>query len=125
MLGAQLYALKTSLFDERQAALKAHVDAALSIVKGLADDAEAGRLTVGEAQARAKYVLRKIRYGAGDYFFAYDYDGNNVVHGLQPQNEGKNFIGNKDPDGKLFTAEQIKVAKEGGGIVEYRFRPPG
>src|SRR4051812_30028291 len=89
MMVVQLRALKSSLEEERRAAVAAQVDAAFSVVKGFGDQVEAGHLTKAEAQARAKAALRTIRYGKGDYFFAYDYQGNNVVHGLQPQNEGK------------------------------------
>ncbi|MBV9076688.1 MAG: cache domain-containing protein, partial [Methylobacteriaceae bacterium] len=125
MMAAQLLVLKGSLLEARRAALIRQVDAALSVVQALGADAEAGRLTLPQAQERAKAVIRAIRYGQGDYFFAYDYDGNNVVHGLQPKNEGRNFIENKDATGKRFTAEQIELAKKGGGFVTYLFAKPG
>lgn len=62
----QLLALKTALFQERQTAIAAQVESAVSIVKRLAGEATAGKLTEAEAQDRAKRILRSVRFGQND-----------------------------------------------------------
>jgi methyl-accepting chemotaxis protein len=124
-IGEQLYSLRDTLYQERQNALASQVQSALTLVKGFADEAEKGTLTVAEAQERAKKAIRPIRFGQNDYFFVYDGSGNNVVLGPKPEMEGKNLIGLKDPNGFPFVKELIDTAKRGGGFVDYQFPRAG
>src|SRR3954469_12907502 len=125
LTAVQLLALKDGLYQERRAAVTAHVEAAVSIVKATAAEAEAGRITTAEAQLRARAAVRAIRYGKGDYFFVYQEDGLNVVHGLLPESEGKNLIGTKDPNGVPLVVELIAAAKRGGAFVSYAYPRTG
>ncbi len=81
----QLSTIRDTLLDERRAALRNEVQTAVSIARALAAEAAAGRLSEAEAQERARMTLRSMRFGEGDYFFVYRYDGVNVVHGLNGQ----------------------------------------
>jgi methyl-accepting chemotaxis protein len=88
----QLFSLNDSLLQERRAGVKMQVEQAVSVVKGLADAAAAGRITTEVAQQRAAVALRSMRFGEGEYFFVYGFDGLTKVHGLKPEFEGKQRI---------------------------------
>jgi methyl-accepting chemotaxis protein len=45
----------------------------------------------------------------------------NVVHGLKPDREGKNFIDQVDSNGVRFNANLIAAAQAGGGFTEFMF----
>jgi len=123
--GVQLYALKDTLLEERHIAIKNEVETATTFVRSLAAEASAGRIPEAEAQERAKAALRAMKFGKGDYFFAYRYDGVNVAHGLKPENEGKNLMEARDSDGVLFNRDLIHAAQRGGGYVTFRFPRAG
>src|SRR6202165_3737964 len=123
----QLSTIRDTLLDERRAALRNEVQTAVSIARALAAEAAAGRLSEAEAQERARMTLRSMRFGEGegDYFFVYRYDGVNVVHGLKPEREGKNFIDQVDSNGVRLNANLIAAAQAGGGFTEFLFPRAG
>jgi methyl-accepting chemotaxis protein len=59
----QLFSLNDSLLQERRAGVKMQVEQAVSVVKGLADAAAAGRTTTEVAQQRR--LRRSGRCGSG------------------------------------------------------------
>lgn len=67
--------------------------------------------------------MRNERGGTG-YIFIYTYDGINIADPILKQNAGVNLIDFKDPNGKRVIYELIKVAKNGGGFVEYVWNKP-
>lgn len=86
----------------------------------------AGRLTTTQAQEQARAAVRSIRYAGAEYFFIYAYDGTNLVLGPRPQVEGSKVIADsKDADGVFFVRQLIKVGRDGGGFVAYRFPRAG
>lgn len=58
---AQLFVMNNAIVRERKLSVLSQVEAAASLVKGLAEQAEAGRMTREEAQERAKALLRSMR----------------------------------------------------------------
>ena len=78
-----------------------------------------GEMTLDEAQTRARDALRDIRFGNNDYFYAYDYDGNNRILGPAPEREGTNMVDLADPNGVQLVRELISAARNGGGVVAY------
>lgn len=64
--------------------------------------------------------------GSELYLFVYDLKGEMKAIGYNPAAlVGKNRLDLKDPDGKLFVREFIKVAKEHGhGWVDYKYSNP-
>lgn len=59
------------------------------------------------------------------YIAAYDLDGKCVAHGQKKDRIGKNMLKDKDPDGKAFVAERVKIAREkGSGWQDYKFMNP-
>jgi cytochrome c len=80
----------------------------------------------GRAAALAKFNDRKGPFVYRDlYVFAYDLDGNCLAHPIKPERIGKNNLGDKDPDGRLFVKERIELArKQRSGWQEYKFFNP-
>lgn len=76
------------------------------------------------AKARVKAILKSLDYGQDGYFFAYDYDGINLVHPRQDFRPGRNWLGLIDPDGDRVIANLIAKAKEGGGLHQYKWEKP-
>src|SRR6185437_11830002 len=121
----QLRALRNTLFEERENAIRNEVQTAVSLVRTFVEEEKQGRMTEAEAQERAKAALRAMHFGKGDYFYAYRFDGVNVAHGLKPENEGKNLLDLRDSNGVRFNADLITAAQHGGGFVPFLFPRAG
>lgn len=121
----QLQTLRNTIIEERETALRNEVEIAASVVRSYVQQAKAGKISDAEAQERAKGALRAMRFGKGDYFYAYRYDGVNVAHGLKPALEGKNLFDARDANGVQFNAELIRKAQQGGGYVSFMFPRAG
>ncbi|MBP2229620.1 methyl-accepting chemotaxis protein [Azospirillum agricola] len=117
-----LTGMRTNLIEQRKAKVKEMVDAASSVVALYGEREKQGKLTRAQAQEAARDAVRAMRYGAGEYFFVYDYEGVSMVHGLRPQVEGKNLLNLKDPDGVSFNVLMTEAAKAGGGFVAFRHK---
>jgi methyl-accepting chemotaxis protein len=121
----QLRTIRDTLIEERRTAIRNEVQSAVSIARTYVAEAAAGHLSETEAQDRARVALRSMRFGQGDYFYVYRYDGVNVVHGLKPDREGKNFIDQVDSNGVRLNANVIAAAQAGGGFTEFMFPRAG
>ena len=121
----QLLTIRDTLLDQRRAAVRNEVQSAVSIARAFVAEAAAGRLSEAEAQERARMALRSMRFGEGDYFYVYRYGGVNVVHGLKPEREGKNYIDQVDSNGVRLNANVIAAAQAGGGFTEFMFPRAG
>lgn len=71
-----------------------------------------------------KNILMNLNYGIDGYFFAYDYDGNNIVHPRQLFRLGRNWLELEDADGDRVIANLIAQAKKGGGLHQYKWEKP-
>ena len=128
MLGGfvvQLVTIRDTLLDGRRDAVRNEVQSAVAIAHHYVTEAAAGHLSQEEAQNLARTALRSMRFGDGDYIYAYRYDGVNVVHGLKPDREGKNFIDQVDSNGVRLNANVIAAAQAGGGFTEFMFPRAG
>ncbi|WP_430392885.1 methyl-accepting chemotaxis protein [Bacillus suaedaesalsae] len=114
--------------------LKNGVEMALQLIDSANKQVEDGELTLEEAQERVKVYLigemnadgkrtisSPVDLGENGYFVAYDEKGLELAH---PTIEGKNVWETADTDGSLFVQEQIKIAQNGGGFVEYSWALP-
>jgi len=87
-----------------------HLDeTAASMVKTAYARFQSGELTEEAAKTLVKNQLRPLRYGNGEYYYVYDYDGNSVVHGLKPEREGNNYFS--------VMKGQIDHARDGTGAL--------
>lgn len=76
------------------------------------------------AQNLVKEILANMLFTSDGYFFAYDYDGTNLVLPGQEWRVGTNMIDLKDENGVMIIKELIKNAQSGGGYVNYVFNQP-
>jgi cytochrome c len=78
------------------------------------------------------YALKVVNASAGPlkkgtfYTFAVDFSGTVVAHPMQTKLRGKNLWEAKDPNGKQFVQDMVKIAQtpEGSGWVEYEWERP-
>ncbi|MDD3609542.1 MAG: SpoIIE family protein phosphatase [Halothiobacillaceae bacterium] len=81
-----------------------------------------GRLTPAQAQQAALELLRKLRFGNHDYFFAYDRELTAIAH-PDPSFEGRNLLDYRDPDGRPVLQDIRRIAlEEGEGFLVYRWK---
>ncbi|HYH40264.1 MAG TPA: methyl-accepting chemotaxis protein [Azospirillum sp.] len=116
-----LTGMREALLEQRKAKVKEMVDAAGSIVALYGELEKQGKLTREQAQEQARIAVRAMRYGDGEYFFVYDYQGMLLVHGLRPQLEGKNFLDREDPYKVRYNVLMTEAARKGGGFVAYHY----
>lgn len=87
-------------------------------------EAQAGLLTVPQAQAAALAMLKSLNYGPNnDYMFTYDRDMNVLEH-QNPNYQSGNFL-NKQLVPGVYVFRQIRdLAVSGGGYITYQFPKP-
>ena len=115
-----LSALWNNLLEDRKAQLQ---DVVLMARQALDLNYQASRQAgVSEAEAleRSKALLRKLRYGKDDYFYAFNPQGLVVAH-PNANVDGKNLYDAPDSDGVFFARKQMEAGINGGGFVYYRF----
>jgi methyl-accepting chemotaxis protein len=125
LAGLASWKIYESISTERIDKVRSLTEAAVSMVKTTYARYQSGELTEESAKTLIKDQLRATKYGNGDYFFIYDYDGVNVMHGAKAEREGKNFYTAVDPSGKQLVKEQIDRARDGTGIVYLLFPRAG
>jgi len=115
--------MRQHLIEQRQAQLQALIDASMGGIKQQYDLFRAGKLTEAQAQRAARDNLRKSRYNGGrDYFFIYDFNGVNLMHGSKPAREGKSFLKDADPTGKYYIREWITLLqRDQQAFITYKF----
>jgi methyl-accepting chemotaxis protein len=115
-----LSTLRHNLLEDRKAKLR---DVVLLARQAIELDHQASKkagLSDADALERGKAVLRTLRFGTDDYFYAFSAQGEIQAH-PNPKIEGKNLYNAPDSDGVYFTRDQIELAASGGGFVAYRF----
>ncbi|KQT52884.1 hypothetical protein ASG54_07140 [Aureimonas sp. Leaf460] len=117
----QLVAMKGMIWEGRETLLKAQVQSAVSALQFYADKAADGSLTLEQAQLAARDAVSSMRYGKGDYIFAFQPDGTRVIHGDRKL-EGKSGWDDKDATGLYHVRKLIETGKAGGFTTYYRAR---
>jgi cytochrome c len=80
---------------------------------------------VGTDTAFKDFTNDKANWNYKDiYIFALDMKGNQLAHGANAKQVGKNFWEFKDANGKLLFQEFAAAAAKGGGDVEYQWAHP-
>ena len=93
-------------------------------VSAIADIYQAADADDEAAKQRVQAILSNLDYGPDGYFFAYDYDGVNIVHPRQAFRHGQNWLNMTDSDGNHVIYNLIERAKEGGGLHQYKWEKP-
>ncbi|WP_342316036.1 methyl-accepting chemotaxis protein [Lysobacter sp. FW306-1B-D06B] len=111
--------------DER-ARLQTRVGAALAVVQRYADLAQAGKLPEDVARREALKVVSSLRSKDGtDYLWVNDEHPRMLMHPHQTKLDGKDLTDFISADDKRIFVEMVKVARAGGGYVDYMWPKPG
>ncbi|HEX9242380.1 MAG TPA: cache domain-containing protein [Anaeromyxobacter sp.] len=80
----------------------------------------------GKGKAFETFSDPKGRFTYRDlYVMAYDLSGKCLAHGAKKERVGKNFMEEKDVDGKQFMKERFRIAKDHGkGWQDYKYENP-
>lgn len=129
LMGVSFYLLpyiEKQLMNEKISATKGVVEVAASMIDSIQKEVKAGNITLEDAQKRALMQIKDLRYHGNEYFWVNDLELKMLTHGVNADLVGKNVSDLKDPNGKLFMVEMVKLAKEKeAGVVEYQFAKPG
>lgn len=126
---------KKALEDSGKVLLKNSVKMTLQVINNNQKLVEEGKLTLDEAQERAReYMLGKkqadgkrpinkeLSLGENGYLLAYTQEGVEAAH---PSLEGKNVLDTKDKkNGSYFVKDQIRIGNSGGGYLTYWWTLP-
>lgn len=116
-----LYLSNQMLHDQRSAEIVSMVEAAVSQVEAQHARAEAGEISMEEAQANALGIISDIRYREIEYFFITGLDGHIFMHAVRPDLDGQNLWDLQDPNGKYLFRELAAATQTSAGadFVEY------
>ncbi|MBJ7276139.1 methyl-accepting chemotaxis protein [Marinobacter salarius] len=104
---AELERLEASLLSARKEGLKNLVDTARSVVLDAKNDPD---LSDAEAREAARNRLRSIRFGGGNYIFAYAKDLENLAYAPDPSREGPTT----NPDVRKLIQSLFEAAENDG-----------
>jgi hypothetical protein len=95
-------------------------EAEAMVKKAVAAYKAGGEKTFADFTAPSKKFVSKDLY-----IVVYDLSGKCVAHGQNAKQVGKDLIGMKDPDGKMFVKERVDLAKAKGTFwQDYKFTDP-
>ncbi len=112
----------------RKDAIREHVEIAHSVLASIQAQEAAGRLDRTQAQQLALSMVRKMRYGDGEYFWITDAKPQvtMLMHPAMPEFEGRDITEFKDPTGFApFQAFVATARDHGKGFVAYQWPKPG
>jgi methyl-accepting chemotaxis protein len=115
-----LSSLWANLLEDRKAKLQDVVSMARQALDLNYQASRQAGLSETDAMERGRAMLRALRFGNGDYFYALNAQGV-VVSNPNPNVEGKNLFDAPDSDGVFFARKQLELAANGGGFVSFRF----
>ena len=120
----QLKSSSDAVRHERYQLLRSEVETAMSVLQEFNAREVSGELSHEQAKAAAFRVLSSLKFEPSGYFFGYDYDVNLAFHPTSKR-IGQSDKGKVDDNGFSFSDEIVKVARTGGGYVEFLGSKPG
>lgn len=121
LIGSSIGTFERNMLKAKETELLNMTNLALSAIQGIY---QAAGPDDEVAKEKVREILTSLDYGQDGYFFAYDYDGNNIVHPRQTYRPGRNWLDLVDPDGDRVIANLIDKAKAGGGLHQYKWQKP-
>ncbi|MDN3611808.1 methyl-accepting chemotaxis protein [Vibrio ostreicida] len=82
---------------------------------------QSGQLSEGEAQGQALNAIAAMRFDNNNYIFIGDSKGIQLASGVQSM-IGKPILALRDSEGKAFVEDLYRVARSGGGFVDYSWK---
>jgi len=120
-----LPAIENRIMAEKHETVKQLVDMAMGTIELEASRVKAGKLTVEQAQKAAAETVGRMRYGKDGYLWIND-SKVMVMHPLKPELNGKDILSLKDPTGRAFMLDMVKVVRQSGsGFVDYVWSKQG
>ncbi|MGF1759743.1 methyl-accepting chemotaxis protein [Photobacterium sagamiensis] len=113
---------KADMMAERKNQIQVLVETAEILVTRLYQQANAGDITMNEAEQRAKQAIDAMRYGKNGYFMIYNTQGVMVHHPIATNLIGKNLNTLQDINGVYIVREQISTALNGDGFADYYWK---
>ncbi|HJU50054.1 MAG TPA: cache domain-containing protein, partial [Pseudogulbenkiania sp.] len=111
--------------DERRIALRNIAESAQSIIRQYYEQAQAGRLTMDEAQRQAIARVQGMRYGGDGYITLVDARMKVIMHPTKPALNGRDMSNFKDPNGVYLYREIAAVGSgPGEGYLRYAWPRP-
>lgn len=117
--------LETILYEDYDIGLENQVNILVTELQGVQNQVTAGLIDEETAKVISADIIRNAKYGETGYFWADDTEGNNVVLLGREDVEGTNRLDLQDDTGLMIIEEMIKIAKSGGGFLDYYFPRPG
>jgi methyl-accepting chemotaxis protein len=114
---AEALSLRQSMVQERRDKIRDMVDSVVTMAKHYDQQVAAGHLSLADAKEDVRRAVRGMRWGAGDYFVIFQYDGLFLVH-PNPQYENVIRLDFTDASGFRVIEAEINAAKAGGGYVD-------
>jgi methyl-accepting chemotaxis protein len=84
--------LRSTMFEERKAKLRALVEAAVNTIDRYEELAASGKMPPEEAQKAALAVLASMNFDGKDYFIVFDREGILKLHPTRKDDLGKNML---------------------------------
>lgn len=120
-----LISTKIGLMDAKKTMLTTQIDTVNSLLAYYEGEANAGRMSLENAQNAAKEHIKTLRYDGKEYFFILNDQVQGVMHPIKPALDNTDLSEIKDPEGKALFVEFAKVAKEDKeGFVSYMWPKP-
>ena len=117
---------RSLLLEDRKEKVRSLVESVHSTIGHFEALSKEGKMSKEEAQLAAMGAVRAMRYDKSEYFWINDMNGMMLMHPIKAELNGKNMNPLKDPTGKFFFQEFVRVVKEqGGGYVDYYWPKPG
>jgi len=117
--------MEAQLRSSYDSTVKTQVEIVISELDGIVNQVNDGVITRAESQKIAADIIRNAKYGESGYFWADDFEGNNVVLLGREDVEGKNRIDLQDKTGQYIIKDLVNIAKSGGGYYDYYFPKAG
>lgn len=122
LLAVESYVIRefrSNMLDDRFTKTKHLVEAQVSMIHHLMEQANQKVITEDEARQRALDIIKGSRFDESNYFWIHDLDVRMVSHPMKPELNGKDISEMKDPSGKRFFIEMNNVVRQkGAGFVE-------
>ncbi|UVS98686.1 methyl-accepting chemotaxis protein [Burkholderia glumae] len=120
---------RSSMIDQRRAALSALVSEAYGVADHYYQLAQQHTLSEDEAKKRALEAISAMRYGSDGYVYVNDSQPVMIMHPIKPQLNGTNLANLTDPNGIHVFLETVKAGNQAGpgevGYVSYQWPKPG
>ena len=120
-----LSSLRSTQEESSRERVQSIVEVAIGTIKDFEARTAKGEMTLDAARQAARNAVRAMRYDGDEYLFVTDLESRIEVHGGQPQIEGQNLGGFKDPNGIPFAQLLVEAARKGGGYVSYSWPKAG